>query len=83
VVRVPAYVGAGVVGVRGDTAPRPPRSCSCCWVAVGKSSAYYSAPQGARRQPWSCVGCKKPIVWGDRCEACKKELRRRVARKRR
>jgi HK97 family phage prohead protease len=23
VVRVPAYVGAGVVGVRGDTAPRP------------------------------------------------------------
>jgi HK97 family phage prohead protease len=38
VVRVPAYVGAGVVGVRGDTAPRLPRSCSCSWVAVARGS---------------------------------------------
>jgi hypothetical protein len=48
---------------------------------MGKSGHYYVAPQGARRGPERCVGCKKPIVYGDRCEACKRELRRRVARK--
>jgi hypothetical protein len=61
----------------------PIQPCSPWPGSVGKSSSYYTAPHGARRGPWACIGCKKKIVWGDRCEACKKELRRRVARRRR
>jgi phage head maturation protease len=38
VVRVPAYVGAGVVACAGTRRHAPPRSCSCSWVAVARGS---------------------------------------------
>jgi hypothetical protein len=28
-----------------------------------------------------CVACKRRIVWGDRCESCKRELAARKRRK--
>jgi hypothetical protein len=28
-----------------------------------------------------CIGCKRHIVWGERCESCKQELRQRKRRK--
>jgi len=28
-----------------------------------------------------CLSCKRRIVWGDRCEKCKRELRDRQRRK--
>jgi hypothetical protein len=51
---------------------------------VGKSGAYYVAPQGARRSPSRCLGqCGKRIFYGDRCPDCARELRQRHKRKRR
>ena len=51
--------------------------------AVGKSNAYYCAPTGARRGPWQCIGCKKPITYGDRCPPCEQAVRTRAAKRRR
>jgi hypothetical protein len=34
-----------------------------------------------RGEQQRCVKCLRPIVWGQRCETCKRELRRRQARK--
>jgi hypothetical protein len=28
-----------------------------------------------------CIGCRRRIVWGERCESCKRELRQRKRRK--
>jgi hypothetical protein len=28
-----------------------------------------------------CAGCRRPVVFGDRCEDCKRELRKRQRRK--
>jgi hypothetical protein len=28
-----------------------------------------------------CITCQRPIVWGERCEGCKRELRQRQRRK--
>ena len=45
---------------------------------MGKSSDYYTA-KGGRRGPWKCLGCRSPIIYGDRCPDCARELRRRTA----
>ena len=34
-----------------------------------------------RHVPAGCVGCRRPIAWGERCESCKQELRQRKRRK--
>jgi hypothetical protein len=36
-----------------------------------------------RRRTLDCIGCRRPIVYGERCEGCKRELRLRQRRKRR
>jgi hypothetical protein len=36
-----------------------------------------SASKGRNR----CIACQRPIVWGDRCENCKRELAARRRRK--
>jgi hypothetical protein len=49
---------------------------------MGKGSYYYTAPQGARKSPSRCMGhCGRPIVYGDRCPDCARELRKRTSRK--
>ena len=44
------------------------------------STDYYTA-KGGRRGPGKCLGCKAPIVYGDRCLPCRDELRKRKRRK--
>jgi hypothetical protein len=34
-----------------------------------------------RGGPLRCLGCKRRIVWGERCEDCKRLLRQRQRRK--
>jgi hypothetical protein len=46
---------------------------------MGKSAAYWRAPRLAT--PTQCLGCHKPIVYGDRCQRCQQELRQRRKRK--
>jgi hypothetical protein len=50
---------------------------------MGKSTAYYHAPTGARKSPAFCLGCGKPIKFGERCPPCASELRRRTTTRRR
>ena len=50
---------------------------------MGKSGVYYIAPTGARRAPISCIGCKRRIVYGDRCPPCAQLVRTRAAKRRR
>jgi hypothetical protein len=33
------------------------------------------------REQGRCIGCKRRIVWGERCEDCKRELAARRRRK--
>jgi hypothetical protein len=46
---------------------------------MSKGGYYYRAPRQA--MPPRCLGCHRPIFYGDRCEACKRELRQRRRRK--
>jgi hypothetical protein len=54
---------------------------------MGKSE-YYTA-KGGRRAPTVCLGCHKPIVFGERCPPCAHEVKvkavkgRAIKRKRR
>jgi hypothetical protein len=36
-------------------------------------------PLAERQQ--RCIGCHRAILWGDRCEDCKRKLRQRQRRK--
>jgi hypothetical protein len=38
-------------------------------------------PGSGSRRDQRCIGCKRSIVWGERCEDCKRELRQRQRRK--
>jgi hypothetical protein len=40
-------------------------------------------PGSGSRDQIRCVACRRRIVWGERCESCKRELRQRKRRKRR
>jgi hypothetical protein len=42
-----------------------------------------SYPGSGSRVTPRCIGCKRQIVWGDRCDSCKRELVARRKRKRR
>jgi hypothetical protein len=42
------------------------------------AGAYPGSHSGAQLR---CIGCKRSIVWSDRCEVCKRELRQRQRRK--
>jgi predicted amidophosphoribosyltransferase len=48
---------------------------------MGKSGGrvVYGAPKHGKRQ--HCLGCQRPIVYGDRCPDCQRELRQRKRRK--
>jgi hypothetical protein len=63
---------------------RAPLRSSTPSGAVGKSKAFYTTPQGARRAPPKCMGrCGRRPIYGDRCPDCATELRKRHKRKRR
>ena len=86
VVRVPAYVGAGVVGVREGMRGRPLRfSSPCCAVSKGnRLGGHHNAgayPGSHSRGEQRCLSCKRRILWGERCENCKRELLARRRRK--
>jgi hypothetical protein len=36
-------------------------------------------PSATRKR--GCIGCRRPIVYGDRCEDCKRRVRQRQRRK--
>jgi hypothetical protein len=48
---------------------------------MGKGE-YYTA-KGGRRAPAVCLGCHKPIVYGERCAACATQVRIKAAKRRR
>jgi hypothetical protein len=48
---------------------------------MGKSE-YYTA-KGGRRAPTVCLGCHKPIVYGERCPTCATLVRAKAAKRRR
>jgi len=82
VVRVAAYAGAR--GSRGPVRGRPRRFGGSVGhpgpdapVAVGK----HHFRVGTTRVPGRCLGCKGPIVYGDRCPPCQRKLRQRKRRK--
>jgi phage head maturation protease len=88
VVRVPAYQGAGVVGVRWRVSPATPRCSSPCSVAAVARGSKLGGMRNAGAYPGSgsrgeqrCLSCKRRIAWGERCESCKQELRQRQRRK--
>jgi hypothetical protein len=45
----------------------------------GKTGVLFGPPRRERRLV--CIACRRPILWGERCETCKRDLRRRQARK--
>jgi uncharacterized protein len=83
-VRVPAYSGAGVVGVRASP-PGPRLPPSCCPSSVAMAKRYWTgdlqpgAPGSTSQR--RCIGCQRPIVYGERCQACRDKLRLRRKRK--
>ena len=36
---------------------------------------------GYHQGPGRCIGCRRPILYGERCEGCKRQLRARKRRK--
>jgi hypothetical protein len=44
----------------------------------GKQGLLYGPSAGIRNR---CIGCHRFIVYGERCETCKRELRERKRRK--
>jgi hypothetical protein len=87
VVRVGAYAGAGVQGVRAAHGQRWPihwPPWPAC--AMGKGGNGFGGMRNAGAHPgWEvrrrCLACHRPIVYGERCENCKRELRERKRRK--
>jgi hypothetical protein len=42
-------------------------------ITIGQANGRHPSPH--------CLGCKRPIFYGERCEGCKRELRKRQRRK--
>jgi hypothetical protein len=40
-------------------------------------------PRGPRGGPHKCLGCHRPIIYGDRCRACATEARVKADKQRR
>jgi hypothetical protein len=48
---------------------------------MGKHHLTIAQGNGRNRGPAVCLGCQRPIVYGDRCQRCQHELRQRKRRK--